>query len=87
MHHVLGDSSDDECDADLQKMLKMGIGILRCLPTKWALLHHIDDGGLKLNVTISDIHLWSSPNIGIGWSRKVINALPSGHKHWLFLRC
>jgi hypothetical protein len=42
MYRILGDSSDGECCADLQKMLKMGIGILLSLPTEWALLHHID---------------------------------------------
>jgi hypothetical protein len=67
---ILGDSSDAERVGDLQEMLKMGIGILRSLPTEWALLHHIDECRLKLKVTISDIHLWTSPNVGTGRSQK-----------------
>jgi hypothetical protein len=87
MHRGLGDSSDGECAADLQKMLKMGICILWILPTERALLQHIDECRLKLKVTISDIHLWASPNVGTGWSQKVIDALSSGHRHWLYLWC
>jgi hypothetical protein len=65
----------------------MGIGILQSLPTECALLHHIDECRLNLKVTISDIHLRTSPNVGTGQSQKVIEALPSDHMHWLYLRC
>jgi hypothetical protein len=56
-YHILGDSSDGECVADLQEMLKMSIGILRSLPTERALLRHIDECRPKLKVSISDIRL------------------------------
>jgi hypothetical protein len=57
MYRILGDSLDGECTADLQEMLKMCIGTLRSLPTKWALLLHIDECSLNLKVTISGIRL------------------------------
>jgi hypothetical protein len=43
MYHILSHSSDSECAADIQEVLKMSISILRGLIVEWALLHHIDE--------------------------------------------
>jgi hypothetical protein len=43
MYRILGHSSDSECAADLQEVLKMGISIVRGLAAEWALLHHVDE--------------------------------------------
>jgi hypothetical protein len=43
MYRILSCSSDSECAANLQEVLKMNISILRGLTTEWALLHHVDE--------------------------------------------
>jgi hypothetical protein len=68
MYHILSHSSDSECAADLQEVLKKSISILRGLAAKWALLHHVVESWFKLKIAISDIHLWTSPDVGTGWS-------------------
>jgi hypothetical protein len=47
MHRGLGDSSDGECAADLQKMLKMGICILWILPTEQLCCNILMSAGLS----------------------------------------
>jgi hypothetical protein len=42
MYHILSHSSDSECDADLQEVLKMSISIFRGIAAEWALLYHVD---------------------------------------------
>jgi hypothetical protein len=64
MYRILSHSSDSECVADLQEVLKMSISILRGLATKWALLHHVDESWSKFKTTIFDVRLRSSPNVG-----------------------
>jgi hypothetical protein len=64
MHCILSHFLDSECVADLQEVLKMSISILRGLTTEWALLHHVDESCFKFETTISDIRLWTSPDIG-----------------------
>jgi hypothetical protein len=68
VYHILSDSLDSECAADLREVLKMSIGILRGLATEWALLHHVDERWFKFEIVISDVHLWTSPDIGTGQS-------------------
>jgi hypothetical protein len=68
MYHILSHSSDSECAADFQEVLKMSISILRGLAVEWALLHHVDESQFKFEATISDAPLWTSPNVGTGQS-------------------
>jgi hypothetical protein len=68
MYHILNPFSDSECVADLQEVLKMSISILRGLAAEWALLHHVDESWLKFETAISDVRLWTGPNLGTGWS-------------------
>jgi hypothetical protein len=68
MYHILSHSSDSECAADLQEVLKMSISILRGLATEWALLHHVDESWFKFQTAISDVRLQTSPDIGTGRS-------------------
>jgi hypothetical protein len=42
MYRILSHSSNGECVADLQEVLKMIISILRGLSIEWASLHHVD---------------------------------------------
>jgi hypothetical protein len=51
---------------NLKEVLKMSIRILRGHAAKWALLHHVDESRFKLETTISDIHLQTSPDVGTG---------------------
>jgi hypothetical protein len=68
MYCILSHSSDSECATDLQEVLKMSISIFRGLAAEWALLHHVDKSRFKFETAISDVHLWTSPDIGTGWS-------------------
>jgi hypothetical protein len=68
MYCILSHSSDSECVADLQKVLKMRISIFGDLVTEWALLHHVDKSWVKFETTISDVHLQTSPDVGTGQS-------------------
>jgi hypothetical protein len=74
LYHILINSADGKCTANILKMLDTSIGIIWSFGTERALLHHIDKSRFKLNVTISDIH-WPGLDISTGWSRKVIDAL------------
>jgi hypothetical protein len=56
-YRILSHSSDSECAADLQEVLKMSISILRGLATEWALLHHVDESWFKFKTVISDVCL------------------------------
>jgi hypothetical protein len=67
-YRILSHSSDSECAADLQEVLKMSISILRGLATEWALLHHVDESWFKFKTVISNVCLWNSPNVGTGSS-------------------
>jgi hypothetical protein len=44
------------------------MSILRGLATEWALLHHVDESWFKFEIAISDVRLWTSPDVGIGRS-------------------
>jgi hypothetical protein len=68
MYHILDHSSDSECAADLQEVLKMRVSIVRGLAAEWALLHHVDESWFKFKIVIFDVCLWTSPNVGTGWS-------------------
>jgi hypothetical protein len=68
MYHILSHSSDSEYVTVLQEVLKMSISILRGLATEWASLHHVDESWFKFKTTISDVRLWTSPDIGTRWS-------------------
>jgi hypothetical protein len=57
MYCILSHSSDSECAANLQEVLKMSISILRGLTIEWALLHHVDESRFKFKAAISDVHL------------------------------
>jgi hypothetical protein len=46
----------------------MSISILRGLAAEWDLLQHVDESWFKFKTTISDIRLWTSPNVGTGGS-------------------
>jgi hypothetical protein len=67
-YHNLSHSSDSECAAYLQEVLKMSISILRGLAVEWALLHHIDESWFKFETAISDVRLKTSPDVGTGRS-------------------
>jgi hypothetical protein len=56
MYHILSHSSDSECAANLQEVLKMSTGILRGLAVEWALIHHVDESRFKFEAAISDVH-------------------------------
>jgi hypothetical protein len=66
MYYILSHSSDSECAADLQEVLKMSINILQGLVIEWVLLHHVDASWFKFETTISDVRPWTSPNVGTG---------------------
>jgi hypothetical protein len=66
MYRILSHSSDSECAADLQEVLKMSISILRGLAAEWALLHHVDESWFKFETAISNVCLWTCPNVGTG---------------------
>jgi hypothetical protein len=57
MYRILSHSSDSQCAADLQKVLKISISILRGLAVEWALLHHVDDSWLMFEIAIFDVRL------------------------------
>jgi hypothetical protein len=57
MYCILSHSSDSECAANLQEVLKMSISILRGLTIEWALLHHVDESRFKFKAAISDVLL------------------------------
>jgi hypothetical protein len=63
-YRILSHSSDSECAANLQEVLKVSISILRGLAAEWALLQHVDESWFKFETTISYVHLWTSPNVG-----------------------
>jgi hypothetical protein len=42
----------------------MSITILQGLATEWALLHHVDESWFKFETVISDVHLWTNPDVG-----------------------
>jgi hypothetical protein len=65
---ILSHSSDSECAANLQELLNMSIGIPRGLDIEWALLHDVDESWFKFEASISDVHFWTSPDVGIGQS-------------------
>jgi hypothetical protein len=46
----------------------MSISILRGLAAEWTLLHHVDESQFKFETAISDVRLWTSPDVGTGWS-------------------
>jgi hypothetical protein len=68
MYCILSHSSDSECAADLQKVLKMSISIIRGLAAEWALLHHVDESRFKFESAISNVRLRTSPDVGTGQS-------------------
>jgi hypothetical protein len=68
MYHILSHSSDSECAADLQEVLKMSVSILRGLTVEWALLHHVDESWFKFEIAISDVRLRTSLDVGTGRS-------------------
>jgi hypothetical protein len=57
MYRILSHSSDSECVADLQEVLKMSISILQGIAAEWALLHHVDESWFKFETAISDVRL------------------------------
>jgi hypothetical protein len=67
-YFILSHSSDSECAADLQEVLKMSISILQGLVIEWALLHHVDESQFKFEAVISEVRLQISPDVGTGWS-------------------
>jgi hypothetical protein len=67
-YRILSHSSDSECAADLQEVLKMSINILRVIAAEWVLLHHVDESWFKLKTVISDVRLRTSPDAGTGQS-------------------
>jgi hypothetical protein len=75
MYHILSHSSDSECVADLQELLKMSISIRRSLAAEWALQHHVDESWFKYKTAIFDVHLRTSPDIGTGRSREIVDHL------------
>jgi hypothetical protein len=42
-YRILSHSSDSECAANPQVVLKTSISILQGHATEWALLHHVDE--------------------------------------------
>jgi hypothetical protein len=68
MYRILSHSSDSECAAYLQEVLKMSISILRGLAVEWALLHHVDESWFKFKTAISDVSLQTRLNVGTGQS-------------------
>jgi hypothetical protein len=68
MYHILSHPSNSECAINLQEVLKMSISILRGPAVEWALLHHVDESQFKFEAAISDIHFWTSTDVGTGWS-------------------
>jgi hypothetical protein len=54
---ILSHSSDSECAADLQKVLKMNTSILQGLVVEWALMHHVDESWFKFKTAISVVRL------------------------------
>jgi hypothetical protein len=57
MYRILSHSSDNECAADLQEVLKMSISIFQDLAAEWTLLYHVDKSWFKFETTIFDVHL------------------------------
>jgi hypothetical protein len=57
MYHILSQSLNSECVADLQEVLKVSISIFQNLATEWALLHHVDKSWFKFEIAISDVRL------------------------------
>jgi hypothetical protein len=82
----LSHSSDSECAANLQEVLKMRISILQGLAAEWALLHHVDESQIKFEATISDVRFRTSPDIGTGWSCEITDAPLGNHQCRFVLR-
>jgi hypothetical protein len=68
MYCILSHSSDSECAANLQEVLKTSISILRGLAAEWALLHQVNESRFKFEAAISDVRLQTSPDVGTGRS-------------------
>jgi hypothetical protein len=66
MYHILSHSSDSECAANLQEVLKMSNSILRGLAIECALLHHVDESRFRFEAAISDVCFQTSPGVGTG---------------------
>jgi hypothetical protein len=64
MYRILSHSSDSECAANLQEVLKMSINIHRGLTAEWALLHHVDESRFKFKAAIVDVRFRTSPDVG-----------------------
>jgi hypothetical protein len=67
-YNILCHSTDSECAADLQEVLKMSIRILRGLATEWALLHHVDESRFMFEAAIFDVRFRTSSDVSTGWS-------------------
>jgi hypothetical protein len=72
-YRILSHSSDSECAADIQEVLKMSISILQGLATEWALLHLVDESRFKFEAAISDVHLQTSPDVGTRQSWEIVD--------------
>jgi hypothetical protein len=79
MYHILS-HSDSEYATTLQEVLKMSISILQGLAAEWALLHQVDKSWFKFKTVISDVCLWTSPDVGTGRSWEIIDALLGSHQ-------
>jgi hypothetical protein len=90
-YYILSHSSESEFAVDRKEVLKMSISILLGHAIEWALLHYVDESRFKFEATISDVHFWTSPNVGTGQSSEIIDAPPGSHQcglvwRWLSLK-
>ena len=71
---------DDDCAANLQKILKVSTSIFMCLSAEWGSLHHVDEAWLELKLKVVGFECWSGANVlmlGAENSRRVLLAIAS----------
>jgi hypothetical protein len=60
-------------------VLKMSVGILVRLATKWASMHHVDETRFEFEVHVPHSDVWPSVHVGGGGDGKVTESL-FGHR-------
>ena len=64
--------------AHFQEILKVSVGILRCLPTEWTRLNHVHQSRLELKAIIALVIVQSSRDVAAGRGRVLLKSLGHG---------
>ena len=64
--------------AHFQEILKMSVGILRCISTEWTRLNHVHQSRLELKAIIALVIVQSSRDVAAGRGRVLPESLGRG---------